>query len=50
MLLQTLATKHKDADVGREEALAEFSDRSGLNVRASRMIDKSSTMRKLSRL
>jgi ATP-dependent Clp protease ATP-binding subunit ClpA len=33
MLLQTLATKHKDADVGREEALAEFSDRSGLNVR-----------------
>jgi len=33
MLLQTLATKHKDADVGREDALNEFSDRSGLNVR-----------------
>ena len=33
MLLHTLATKHKDADVGREDALNEFSDRSGLNVR-----------------
>ena len=33
MLLQTLATKHKESDVARENALAEFSDRSGLNVR-----------------
>ena len=33
MLLQTLATKHKESDVGRDAALSEFSDRSGLNVR-----------------
>ena len=33
MLLHTLATKHKNADVGRDDALNEFSDRSGLNVR-----------------
>jgi len=33
MLLQTLATKHKESDVDREAALSEFSDRSGLNVR-----------------
>ena len=33
MLLQTLATKHKEADVARDDALTEFSDRSGLNVR-----------------
>ena len=33
MLLQTLATKHKESDVGRDDALTEFSDSSGLNVR-----------------
>lgn len=33
MLLQALATKHKQSEVGREDALSEFSDRSGLNVR-----------------
>ena len=33
MLLQTLATKHKESDVDRDAALSEFSDRSGLNVR-----------------
>ncbi|HEX7331808.1 MAG TPA: AAA family ATPase [Pyrinomonadaceae bacterium] len=33
MLLRTLATKHKESDVARENALTEFSDRSGLNVR-----------------
>jgi ATP-dependent Clp protease ATP-binding subunit ClpA len=33
MLLQTLATKHKESDVARENVLSEFSDRSGLNVR-----------------
>ena len=33
MLLQTLATKHKESDITREDVLSEFSDRSGLNVR-----------------
>lgn len=33
MLLQTLATKHKESEIARENVLAEFSDRSGLNVR-----------------
>lgn len=33
MLLQTLATKHKESDITREHALSEFSERSGLNVR-----------------
>lgn len=33
MLLQTLATKHKESDITREDALSEFSERSGLNVR-----------------
>jgi ATP-dependent Clp protease ATP-binding subunit ClpA len=31
-LLQTLATKHKESEIARENVLAEFSDRSGLNV------------------
>ena len=33
MLLQTLATKHKESEIARENVLSEFSDRSGLNVR-----------------
>ena len=33
MFLQTLANKHKESDIAREEVLSEFSDRSGLNVR-----------------
>ncbi len=33
MLLQTLATKHKESEIAREDVLSEFSDRSGLNVR-----------------
>ena len=33
MFLQTLATKHKESEVARENVLSEFSDRSGLNVR-----------------
>lgn len=32
-LLQTLATKHKESDIARDDVLSEFSDRSGLNVR-----------------
>lgn len=32
-LLQTLATRHKQSDVARDDALSEFSVRSGLNVR-----------------
>ena len=33
MLLHTLATKHKESEVARDDALTEFSERSGLNVR-----------------
>ena len=33
MFLQTLATKHKESDITRDNVLSEFSDRSGLNVR-----------------
>ena len=33
VLLQTLATKHKESDIARDNVLSEFSDRSGLNVR-----------------
>jgi ATP-dependent Clp protease ATP-binding subunit ClpA len=33
MFLQTLATKHKESDIARDNVLSEFSDRSGLNVR-----------------
>lgn len=33
MFLQTLATKHKESEIARENVLSEFSDRSGLNVR-----------------
>ena len=33
MLLQTLATKHKESDIARDNVLSEFSERSGLNVR-----------------
>jgi DNA polymerase III delta prime subunit len=33
MLLQTLATKHKESDIARDDVLSEFSERSGLNVR-----------------
>ena len=33
MFLQTLATKHKESEITRENVLSEFSDRSGLNVR-----------------
>jgi ATP-dependent Clp protease ATP-binding subunit ClpA len=33
MFLQTLATKHKESDVARDDVLSEFSARSGLNVR-----------------
>ncbi len=32
-LLQTLATKHKESEIARDNVLSEFSDRSGLNVR-----------------
>ena len=33
MFLQTLAAKHKESEIARENVLSEFSDRSGLNVR-----------------
>jgi ATP-dependent Clp protease ATP-binding subunit ClpC len=33
MFLQTLATTHKESEIGRENVLSEFADRSGLNVR-----------------